>query len=199
MTLTQLEAPEDEPISLAEAKDHLRILEGDTSQDAWIEMCISAVRQVAEHELQRTLVSQQWRYTLDAFPEGDIELPVSPVISVESVQYVDEDGVTQTLAHDEPYVDDEYEVDLAAIPPLVTLPFEGSWPATRSTSNAVIVQFTSGYGEPNDVPAAVKQWMLLMLGHYYENREASIPGQGISVTPLPFISTLLDRYRFWSV
>lgn len=53
-----------------------------------------------------------------------------------------------------------------------------------------------GFGsKPEDVPAAIRQWVLLTVAHYYENREAAAPG---SLAPLPFIDALLDPYRTWT-
>lgn len=54
---------------------------------------------------------------------------------------------------------------------------------------------TVGYGEtPADVPAAIRQWILLQIGHLYEHREATVEG---SVTPLPNLHALLDPFRTW--
>lgn len=54
---------------------------------------------------------------------------------------------------------------------------------------------TEGYGDtPEDVPAAIRQWILLHVGHYYEQRQAATAG---SLSPLPFVSCLLDPFRTW--
>ena len=54
---------------------------------------------------------------------------------------------------------------------------------------------TVGYGaEPSDVPAAIRQWILIQVAHYYEHREATVEG---AVTPLPKLHALLDPFRTW--
>ncbi|MBS6615393.1 MAG: head-tail connector protein [Sutterella wadsworthensis] len=54
---------------------------------------------------------------------------------------------------------------------------------------------TAGYGaEPSDVPAAIRQWILIQVAHYYEHREATVEG---AVTPLPKLHALLDPFRTW--
>ena len=54
---------------------------------------------------------------------------------------------------------------------------------------------TGGYcAEPSDVPAAIRQWILIQVAHYYEHREATVEG---AVTPLPKLHALLDPFRTW--
>ena len=52
-----------------------------------------------------------------------------------------------------------------------------------------------GYGDsPADVPNAIRQWMLLQIGHLYENRESA---SKFKVEALPFVDRLLDPFRTW--
>lgn len=54
---------------------------------------------------------------------------------------------------------------------------------------------TVGFGaNPSDVPASIKQWILLQIGYLYENREAATDG---TKTPLPHLHALLDPFRTW--
>lgn len=54
---------------------------------------------------------------------------------------------------------------------------------------------TVGYGaEPSDVPATIRHWILIQVGHYYEHREATVE---CAVTPLPGLHALLDPFRTW--
>ena len=56
-------------------------------------------------------------------------------------------------------------------------------------------EWTAGYGaDPADVPASIRQWILLQVGHYYEHREAAAEGTMVS---LPNLHALLDPYRTW--
>ena len=55
---------------------------------------------------------------------------------------------------------------------------------------------TVGYGaEPSDVPAAIRQWILMQVAHFYERRQAATQGE---LKKLPFVDALLDPYRTWS-
>lgn len=184
MTLQLITAPAAEPVTLAEAKLHLRVDTAD--EDALIGSLIAAARQRAEHELRRSLVTQTWERVLDAFPGAEIELGMGPVQSVTSILYADAAGITQTLASSAYVLDNVRE-------PGWVLPAAGlAWPETAATVNAVRVRYVAGYGNAATVPSGIKQWMLLQIGAMYENRESVAMG---SVTPMPFVSGLLDPWR----
>src|SRR3954462_13141 len=106
MGLVLVPAPATEPLTLAEAKLHLR--ENDTtSQDGLIADLARAARQFVENETGRSLITQQWRLTLARFPAfGEcIRLGRPPLISVESLKYYDSSGALQTLSPSAYYVD----------------------------------------------------------------------------------------------
>lgn len=67
MPLQLISPPAEEPLSLAEAKLHLRVDFSD--EDALISALISAARQAAETITARQLVTARWKYILDAFPD----------------------------------------------------------------------------------------------------------------------------------
>jgi uncharacterized phiE125 gp8 family phage protein len=85
-----------EPVSLAEAKLHLRVDASATDEDALIGALITAARQMAEGELQRTLVSTLWELRTDGFSDA-LRLDWPRVQGVESLQFLDADGVLRTL------------------------------------------------------------------------------------------------------
>ena len=184
MALRRLTDAATEPITTAEAKTHLRVTAA--TDDTYIDTLVKAVRQVTENELRRSLITQSWVRTLDEFPEA-IELHYPPVIAVTSVKYYDTAGTQQTLAAT------EYPLDYQSEPGWMVPALDVVWPDTLDAVNAVEVIYTAGYGTAADVPQAIKAWILLHVGHLYENREATMPG--ISITPLPFTGSLLDPYR----
>lgn len=51
-----------------------------------------------------------------------------------------------------------------------------------------------GFGDAEAVPASIKQWILLHVGYFYENRQAAQSG---ALTPLPRLYALLDPFRTW--
>jgi uncharacterized phiE125 gp8 family phage protein len=184
-----LTPPATEPLSLAEAKLHLRV--DGTDEDALITALIVAARESAEHELGRALITQTLRLTLDAFPaEGGIELLRPPVPSITQLQYVDTAGATQTL------LNTAYSLDAVSQPSWLLPAYGTTWPATRAQANAVWVDYVAGYGLAAAVPQAIKQWLLLAVGDMYANRERS--GEKAAV-PHGFVAGLLDPYRIWTV
>jgi hypothetical protein len=219
MSLILVTGPAEEPISLAEAKAHLRVIYDD--DDDLISALIAAARHYAESICRRAFVTQTWKLVLDAFPSPSSSLSeanyygqnwsiapgpilmakrdgvsgfeiypgVAQVQSVDSIQYVDTDGVLQTLDPS------QYKVSLSSPIGRIVPAYGTSWPATRNEVDAVQVQFTSGYGAAADVPQGIKSWMLIRIGTLYENREeVAILPRG-KVEPLPFVDRLLDGFR----
>lgn len=169
--------PASEPLTLPEAKAHLRVT--NTAEDALITDLIAAARQRIEEWTKRSLLPQTWRLTLDRFPRRrePIAVPRPPLTSVTSVKYIDPDGVEQTLAG---FVVD---AETRFAPGRVVPAFEELWPETRIILNAVKVEFSAGFATPGEVPRAIKQAALLLVGHWFKNREQSVLGS--SATDLP--------------
>lgn len=188
MSLKLITAPIAEPITLAEAKAHLRVTGSD--DDAYITALIVAARQGAEHITGRALMAQTWELALNGFSDV-IRLPNPPLTSIASVKYLDESGALITMDASSYLLDDHSE-------PARLLPAYGtSWPATRDQANAVLIRYVAGYASAAIVPQEIKNWMLLRIGMLYENRESVVPG--ISIAELPFVDRLLDAYRSWGV
>ena len=173
-----------EPVTLAEAKLHLRV--DDTAEDALITALISAARETCEDRIDGTIPVTGWRLTLDAFPDA-IKLPRGPVASVESVKYLDADGMQQALSAL------DYLVDTVSTPGYIVPAYGKAWPETREQINAVEVEYTAGSAT---TPAALKAWMLLAIGDMYANREAS---SDRPVVVQGFADRLLDPFKVWGV
>lgn len=188
MATNLVTAPTVEPVSLEEAKTHLRV--DVTADDVLIGALVAAARQQAETITRRALCTQTWDYYLDAFPNADhIWLPYPPLQSVTSIKYTNEDDVEATFASS------SYLVDAYGTPGRIRLKDGESWPgATLRVVNGVAVRFVCGYGDPSDVPAPIRSAMLLMVGHWYENREAATVGA--VAREIPFgVDALLWPYR----
>lgn len=186
MTTTRITQPAIEPITLAEAKAHLRLTHDD--EDLLISSMISAARAACEDRLQRTLISTGWQLTLPAFTQN-ISLGMGDVQRVTAITYKDQNGATQTLSPS------AYQLGRLNGQPLL-MPAPGqSWPATQPGAiEAVDIEYLAGYGDTADkVPQPLKAWILLALGDLFENRQAT--NIGSSVNPLPFADALLDTYR----
>jgi uncharacterized phiE125 gp8 family phage protein len=193
-------APASEPLTTADAKAHLRV--DFVDDDALIGLLITAARQYCEQIIARSLISQQWRYVIDAFPAAfwgmtngyfsgnAILLEKGPVISLDSITYLDMGSATQTM----PATD--YASDFSGPLGRITPKFGKIWPIALPQIAAVQVTFTAGYGvDATFVPVGIKQWLKLRIGALYENREEVVSGRSITVTPMPFVDSLLDPYR----
>ncbi len=186
--LTRTAPPASEPVSLADAKAHLRV---DTSQDdTLIQGLIAAARQSAEEHLRRALVTQNWRLTLDRFPRGagEIELPRPPLVSVSAVTVYD---VADTAS---PVPAADYIVDATRAPGRILPRVGRPWPVVGRAAAGVEIDYVAGYGAASAVPEAIRQGILMLLAHFHERREATIADGRIA--PIPFGVTALWRpYR----
>jgi uncharacterized phiE125 gp8 family phage protein len=188
MGIVQTAAPAVEPVTLAEAKLHLN--EIDNVQDTLIGMLITAAREYAEAYCARSFITQQWRLTLDEFPCGCIELERGPVQSVDSIVFRDMAGVLQTVAGP---TFPAYAIDLESPLARVAPGFGYTWPNSLPQIGAVQVNYTAGFGPTAaDVPAVVRNWIMVRVNTMFENREEVAVLQRGSVTPLAHIDRLLD-------
>ena len=167
MGLVLLDGPAAPPVSLDEAQTHLR--SENPEEAALVQSLVLAATGQAEAFCRRRFVTQEWRATLDAFPAEALVLPYPPLQSVETIEYFDSDGVLQTV----PAAD--YQVRTAEVPGEVVPAYGASWPVTRAVEDAVRVEFTCGYGDPEDVPDAIRAAILLIVGTLYANRETVAP------------------------
>lgn len=176
MTLRLIQPPTTLPVSVALMKANGRI--ETNAEDALVELYIRAALAYAERYCSRAFEPQTWEVVLDAFPDGEIEVPLAPITSIDSVRYDTAEGEVTIDA-------ENYEADLNGW----VVPVSGySWPTAMSAVNAVRVRFVAGAGTPDDVKIAV----LLLAEHYYENRAAS----GEKVEAIPFgVEEHLTRHR----
>lgn len=182
--LRLLVPPAIEPLPLAQTKLYLRVT--DDVDDVLISVLIAGARQVAEHDLNRVLITQNWELTLNCFPSSAIALPRNPVQSVVEITYRDGTGVPQVLPSA------SYRLEAHAMIATVWHT-DTTWPATDDKPNAVSVVFVAGYGDNADsVPAAIRQWMLAQVTHWYDQRSAT---DALRLSPTPFLAGLLDPFR----
>lgn len=190
MALKVVTPPAEEPVSLSEARDHLRITH--TAEDTLIDTLIVVAREVAEVQTGRALVTTDLRLSLGGFPAGGepIQVPRPRLQSVTLIRYVDPDGAEQVFDPSAYLVDTEEE-------PGQIFPAPGrGWPATRAQPGAVRVDYTAGYGAAAAVPRSIKQACLLLVGHLYSN-PAALSADPAAI-PLPMgVEMLLTQNRVW--
>ena len=187
----ELAQPVSEPVSLAEAKAHLRVTASD--ENDLISALIVAARQYCENLSGRTLAPRNFLQTMDRFPDGggDITLRRSPVTAVATVYYYSLETTNTLMA---PNTD--YRLDLQQIPARIRLPLGTTlWKNAYITDDAVRITYTAGAAS---APTAAKQTILLLVGHWFENRESVVIGGGgreIDCT----VSSLMDSFRIGDI
>lgn len=189
MALELVTAPTQEPVTLTEAKAQLRLDIAD--DDGLLAGYLIAAREYIEGQTKRDLVTKTWDYTIDyGWPVRGlrqyIRLPLNPVQSVTSVSYVDEAGVTQTLAAN------QYTVLSRMTYSAIVPAYDVTWNTTRRVPDAVTVRFVSGY---ENCPQDLKLAVMMLAAHWYENRE-TVSGKAMTEVPLSvdaLISPYVDR------
>ena len=180
---TRLTAAPFAPVSGIELKSHSVIEFND--DDDLVEAYLAAATAQVEFDTGRAIVKQQWQVDYGCFPDL-IRLPRPPLLEVESVKYYDTDGIQQTLAVE------DYQVSASGIVGRIAPAPGFSWPSTQAGRfGAVSVVYQAGYVDVvngaavGDAPAMLKQAICVLAAHFYENREASTPGN-ISETPMAY-------------
>jgi uncharacterized phiE125 gp8 family phage protein len=199
--IKQTVAPAYEPITLVEAKAHLRVTF--TDDDTLIGDMIGDAREKLENDTWRQYMPATWRLTLDCFPGAEfyrqasigygrgvrdyervfdrdvIRVPRPPLASLVSIQYLDTAGTLQTLDPSAYVVDGDDE-------PARIAPSNGNcWPVTLDQIGAVTISYTAGYSlaaaiqsdQQAAVPKMAKRAIKLLLGHWYEHREIFASGR----------------------
>jgi uncharacterized phiE125 gp8 family phage protein len=180
MTLMLLSGPAEEPVTLVEARAHLRL--DATDEDAMLTAFITAARAVIEGETRRAFVTQHWRLFLDAWPGREVALPLAPVAAVTAVTMNGADELDTAF----------YETALTGDEPRLVA--TGAWPAPSRRVAGIAVDFTAGYGAAADVPGPLKQAVLLLAAHWFEHREPAGLGDGPPELP-PAVKALAAPYR----
>ena len=185
MSIEQITPPAVLAVSLAHAKETLRITHG--ALDATITLWLESITEEAEHAVGRSFINQGWRLTLDRFGDA-IRLSSPPTVSVESLKYFDADNAEQTL---DPA---DYFVDTKSLPGFIVPAVGKAWPPTYDRPNALTVEYTCGYG-PTDVrvPKCVKQYILARLIDQFD----AATGEFKETPRSKYIDRLLDRVRVY--
>jgi len=175
-----------------EAKIHLRIAH--TDDDSYIAALVFAATENIEKYCNIILMDTTVVQRGDTF--SDIaELYFSPVensgqATITSIQYYDEDDVLQTWAAS------NYDFDAYSCPTRIGLADTSGAeiPTTAQRLNAVIVTYDIGYSTIAEVPKALKQAILILVGQWYENRQEAVVGRSVGIIPLT-ARYLMDKYR----
>ncbi len=180
--------PAAEPVSLPEIKAYLRI--ESSHEDTFIAGLVTAARQHAESTTGLVMITQSWSVHLDCWSEsGLIELPISPVQSVDSLTVHGADGASELVdpAH--------YVSDLTSRPARLALRSGHVGAVPGRLLAGLEIALTCGFGPSgSDVPEPLRQAMLRLAAHWYDTRK--LDEADARKTAIPFgISCLLAPYR----
>lgn len=180
-----------EPVSLTLVKSHCRVPH--ELDDLYLKQLISRAREYVEKTCARALITQTWDLFADrGWPaqwnarslcwQRRIRVPKPPLQSVVSIKYLDVAGVEQTLDPGQ-YIAEPLEVAGS-----IVQAYNATWPDVRAIERTIVVRFVAGYGaDETAIPPGLTGAMLLMIGHWYSNREAVNVGN--IVTPVPLSAT----------
>lgn len=192
MALSLTSGPAVEPVSVSEAKAHLRI--DGSAEDILISSLIVTSRLHIEAALGLALIDQEWRLTLDKWPEKRwsknkaVRFPLRPIRSVEEVAVRDASGTRVVLPVE------DYLLDQDAVAPRL-VPRDGTWPSPGVPAGGIEILFKAGMGEAaEDVPQPIRHAVLLLVAHWYEHRDPMEIGSAGAAIPAA-VSDLLKPYR----
>ena len=162
MTATMTTPPALEPVTLEDARAHLRVTV--TDEDTLLTRLIAAARRQVEQVTQRALITQTWRLYLDVWPPGRIvRLPIAPVQQVDAVTVYNVDGIPVSIDPS------GFALDSIGSPPRLKVAL-GATPPGR-TLNGIEIDFTAGYGSlAGDVPRPLVQAILMLVAQWFEYR-----------------------------
>jgi uncharacterized phiE125 gp8 family phage protein len=188
MALVPTALPALEPVTLAEAKAHLRV--DSDAEDVLIQSLVITSRLHIEAALGLALISQGWRWSLDAWPrDGVLCFPIRPVQAVAEVRVLDPEGTPAVVptAH--------FVLDGRGDPARLVRAGSSLLPTPGRTVAGIEIDFSAGFGPAAaDVPAQIRQALLLLVAHWFENREPVALGD--SPVPVPLaVSELLAPWR----
>lgn len=183
--------PAKEPVTIEEAKRHLRI--DTTDSDEEIKALITTARRYVERDTRRSLITQTWRSEYWNFPRRGrayVQLAHGPISAITGVTYIDTASVVQTL---DPSL---YVADLAREIPRVYSAPHACWPCCLDQPGSVKVTYTTGYGPAaDDVPRELRYAILFLMAHWFANREAVVI-ENVTPAEVPMAAqAILDIYR----
>ena len=179
-------------LTQAEVKAHLRVDHGD--EDALIDALIATAQAHLSGPggwLGRSIGEQTLELRI-ARCAASVALPYPPFRDVSSVTYLDPEEVEQTIAIT------DINVVSYLCRSVALWPKAGCWPGMASRPDALRIRYSTGYLPADPEFAPIRAAMLLLIGHWYANREAASDAQ--KVAPLPFgVEALLSPLRVWSL
>ena len=177
--------PAIEVVSLSEAKAWLKI--DTTDEDGLLTALITAARLTIEAVSRRLLINQSWRLTLDSWPASiSVPVQIGPVQSITALRSYDANNALTN------YDVATFLLDKTSMPVRI-MPVGQSVPATNRLVAGIEIDLLVGFGPAaTDVPQPLRQAILLLTAHLFENRGDMGGKDG---TLPPEIDALVAPYR----
>ena len=176
-----------EVVTLADLKSHLRVDHDD--EDALIAGYAQAASQWVETYTGRSLSTQTWQLSMASIPR-QVWLPrAAPLQTVTHVKYYDSTNVLTTLSAT------NYIVPAFHEPGMVELLDTATLPSVYSRSDAVQIEYVTGYAE-GACPQQLAQAVQTLAAHFYEHREATVVFT-INKEVEFAVTALCSPYRIW--
>lgn len=165
MELSVVTAPTIPPLSLDDAKDHLRIVH--TDDDLVVQRCLQVAEELLQQETGLQLAEAEYDWVFDDFPASSdpLYVPRSPLASITSIKYQDTADQEQTLGAA------NYFADTSKLPHRICLIYGESWPDVLSREASVTVRYKAGWSNQADIPQRAKQALRIWLASLYEHRD----------------------------
>lgn len=171
-------APATLPVTLSALKAHVRVdfTDDDDTLQTYLDAAVSHLDGYSGI-LGRCLVTQTWRQGFRAW-QARLPLPFPDASSI-VLTYSDADGAEQTVDAA------MYQVIETAMGGEVVLKEAFTRPDLQpDREDPVRITFAAGYGDSDDVPAAIKAAAMMLAGHWYANREAVVTGESSAALPM---------------
>lgn len=165
MALVLTSGPASEPVTLSEAKAHLRI--DGSNEDVLLTSLILTSRLHVEAALGLALINQTWMLVLDRWPAdgGGVDIPIQPLQAVTAVRVRDTSSAATVIAPT------QYLVDIVSKPPRLVWN-NAAPPEPGRFANGIEIDLSTGFGATAAaVPAPLKHAILMLTAHWYEHRD----------------------------
>ena len=183
MTITDINAPPLEPVSLAGAKEFLRV--DHDHEDGLIADMIRAARQRIEEMARASLITRRRLFTTSRVCVSGVRLNHGPIKQIHKVSVIEANENIIDIALS------DLRINLRASPANILVSKRELFSDYAADPCALSIEFDGGYGaEKDQVPMQLRQAILLLVAQHYEHRDEAI------TRPVPMlVDALLMPYR----